>query len=169
MKKSVRLLSALMTVLMITALFACTKKPSDGKENTGTGASTEGNETQYKADYLPTDTYGGRSFRVGIFDEEGSYDITAENATNTVDKAVYDRNKLIEQRYDVDIKEIKVADTYDDAFYAYQTNYLASEDVYDVCKQIMRNAWLASVEGILFTLLTVCAMCKTEIVLMFTM
>lgn len=146
MKNSVRLLSALLAALMMAVLFACTKTPSEQKGTDG-GTTATGDETHFVADYLPTDTYDGRSFRVGIFDVEGSYDIAAEDATNTVHKAVYDRNNLIEDRYDIDIKEVKVADTYDDAFYAYQDYYLSSEDVYDVCKQIMRNAWMAVVAG----------------------
>lgn len=149
MKNSVRLLSALLAALMMAVLFACTKTPSEQKGTDG-GTTATGDETHFVADYLPTDTYDGRSFRVGIFDVEGSYDIAAEDATNTVHKAVYDRNNLIEDRYDIDIKEVKVADTYDDAFYAYQDYYLSSEDVYDVCKQIMRNAWMAAVAGMFF-------------------
>lgn len=148
MKKSVRILSVLLALLLLALFVACQPNGTPSQtDNKGTAGTQSGDESQYVADYLPTDTYDGRSFRVGIWGAEGSYDIQVEDTTNTIDKAVYERNLLIEERYDIDIKEVKVADSYDDAFYAYQTYFQSSEDVYDICKQIMRNAWLAAVGG----------------------
>ncbi|MBE6637722.1 MAG: hypothetical protein E7618_07990 [Ruminococcaceae bacterium] len=157
MKLNAKFLAGLLALLMLMATFvACTN--GDGPAGSSTDAATTDAETEgqelYVADYLPATTYDGRQFRIGTFGSE-KYVLTAEDVQgNVVDNAVYKRQSILEDRYDVTFFEKHLADSYDMAFAMYQTNFITQNDVYDIGKNIMRNAWLATVNGMVIPVST---------------
>ena len=152
MKKNAKLLAAFLALLMLVATFVACTNGSQGSDTTTDGAGTTGKpsgDTQelYVADYLPDTSYDGRHFRIGTFGSD-KYVLTSEDVQgNVVDNAIYTRQSIIEDRYDVIFEEKKMADSYDMAFAMYQTNYITENDAVDIGKNIMRNAWLATVNG----------------------
>ena len=146
MKKHIRAVSALLGLILFGGVFAACRTEGNSKP----GSSGDGTAVQtgdYAADYLPDEKFNGRTFTVASFGDVNSFDISQEDATNTFDKAKYQRNKLIEARYGIDFTENLIASGYDECYTAYMDNYRSQTYSYDICKNIMRNAWLAVVGG----------------------
>ena len=150
MKINAKLLAGLLAVLMLMATFVACNNTSGPSTGTGDGTTqtpvTEGEEL-HVADYLPNTTYDGRQFRIGTFGSD-KYVLTSEDVQgNVVDNAVYKRQSILEERYDVVFVENHRADSYDMAFAMYQTDYITQNDTVDIGRNIMRNAWLATTNG----------------------
>lgn len=146
MKKHTRVLSALLGLLMLCGIFAACRTGGGDKPGSG-GTETVPQTGNYVADYLPDGKFEGRTFTVANFGDVRSFDISQDDATNTFDKAKYQRNQLIEARYGMEFAENLIASGYDECYTAYMNNYQSGEYAFDVCKNIMRNAWLAVVGG----------------------
>lgn len=146
MKKYARVLSVLLCLLMLGSVFAACKREGGNSDSSGSG-DTVADTGDYVAEYLPDENFNGRTFTVANFGTENSFDISQDDATNTFDKAKYERNKLIETRYGIEFTENLIATGYDEGYSAYMSNHLSNDYAFDVCKNIMRNAWLAVVGG----------------------
>lgn len=146
MKKHIRAVSALLGLVLSGGVFAACRTGENNKPG-NSGDVTAEQTGNYAADYLPDEKFNGRTFTVANYGGVNSFDISQEDATNTFDKAKYQRNKLIEARYGIDITENLIASGYDECYTAYMANYLSQTYSYDICKNIMRNAWLAVVGG----------------------
>lgn len=157
MKKSMRILSALLVFITLFSTIACsdTSKPTTEKETTASqngGETTPDSEdvtTELQPD-IPSDLdFKGESFvflTSGSADTNGvdweTYDIWVEGMTgDVINDAVYDRNLYINETYNVNIEQVKSTGTvYDQA----QTSILAQADEYDaIMAQIQASATMA--------------------------
>jgi hypothetical protein len=114
--------------------------------------ATEEKPSHYSADYLPKVTYGGYEFRVmtpknGSFDHLISLEADVEEETGeTLPDAIYKRNRLIEERYDIIFKGVVVA-SYDVCFDNFKKAVRSASEDFDLCMLLPRYAWSQSVEG----------------------
>ena len=113
MKKHTRVLSALLGLLMLCGIFAACRTGGGDKPGSG-GTETVPQTGNYVADYLPDGKFEGRTFTVANFGDVRSFDISQDDATNTFDKAKYQRNQLIEARYGMEFAENLIASGYDE-------------------------------------------------------
>ncbi len=126
-----RIALILLSLLMVVGASACTK------ENEKDPKETQEKETVEPSliDQLPTVTYNNDDFTFLIRDMEEYFpDVIVEEISATsreVDKAVFERNEAIMERYEVDFKYVKKKQGTE--FLAEVTNAIAGgSDVYDV-------------------------------------
>ena len=111
MKLSNRAISSLLLTAMLATLAACGSEPSAGgnDETTSGKASDTVTETVEKAD-IPEDKYEGYEFRMlGKETPEASSvnELFAESETgDTLNDAIYQRNRMVEERFDIKMKLI---------------------------------------------------------------
>ena len=117
MKKHTRVLSALLGLLTLCGIFAACRTGGGDKPGSG-GTETVPQTGNYVADYLPDGKFEGRTFTVANFGDVRSFDISQDDATNTFDKAKYQRNQLIEARYGMEYDENLIASGYDECYTA---------------------------------------------------
>ena len=134
MKKIVRLL--LLGALIASQLAACGETTPSGGEQTTIPDETTASDTEYSYPY-PAEGYGGEEF--GILNIEYIFtmhcQIEREQLTGDVlDDAVFNRNKLIETKFDIVLKEHRVTDTWELKACAgeAQKMILAGDDEFDV-------------------------------------
>ena len=107
---------------------------------------------KYVADYLPDITFDGYEFRIVAPLAVGGSPLNicfadvSEQTGDTVDDAIYKRNRLIEERYGINIKQIGVND-YTDLSAAFNKSVKAGSDDFDLCMQISRDAWASALKG----------------------
>ncbi|MBQ8402705.1 MAG: hypothetical protein IJX14_12335, partial [Clostridia bacterium] len=97
------LAALLLTVSALTACGGGESAEETAGETTAQAAETtaETEETKYVADYLPDVTYDGYQYRIISYDE---YPAHVEELTGEViDDAIFARNTLIEETYDIEI------------------------------------------------------------------
>ena len=118
---SLRIAAGLLALLMLV-LASCSEKPGEARPDASTPASTpDAAETEptVEEEYdpfseLPSDQYGGRSFHL-LAREAYLYELWTEEMTGDVfNDAVFDRNSLVEARYDVKIEPIPIAGEWGD-------------------------------------------------------
>jgi hypothetical protein len=155
MKKLLTLLFA--GVLVFISLFSCSDNTSsDSTETTlttttalGQTVETAPDITTYHADYLPDIKYDGYEFRMVAPTTDVNL-ITAADITeqvgDTVNDAIYERNRTIEEQYDILFKQIDV-ENYDALQKLFRSSVLAASDDFDLCMLISRDAWAISLEG----------------------
>ncbi|MCL2814124.1 MAG: hypothetical protein FWD23_05940 [Oscillospiraceae bacterium] len=107
-------------------------------------------QKKYAADYLPDKTYGGYEFRMvilarGQFDFITEADIEEETG-DTVYDAIYKRNRLIEEKYDVKFKQSTVSE-YPALTSTFKKSTAAGSDDFDLCMIISRDAWAQALTG----------------------
>ncbi len=105
-------LSLILTLIIVGSFFASCKENEN--KTSGSSHDTEGLSTsEYKAD-LPQKDYKGYEFRILQRDHSqgwGEKGFFAESdSSNVFDAAVYKRNGIIENRYNIAIKTIEVVD-----------------------------------------------------------
>ena len=104
-------ISAVLTAVMIIGFTACggtveTASPETPSGQTAANAETaEETEFRYKADYLPDAGYGGYEFRIVAYDEYPADQ--QEESGNLINDAIYQRNRLVEEQYDIKISETR--------------------------------------------------------------
>ncbi|MCL2816443.1 MAG: hypothetical protein FWD23_17750 [Oscillospiraceae bacterium] len=148
-------------ILVVTAfLFAgCKNNTTDKTESTNEilqsgefNNESESETVNYYASYLPDKDCEGYEFRViglanGYFGLNPAVDVEAENG-ETVNDSVYKRNRLIEERYNIRIKQTTVAG-YDDPTIKFKTSVFAGSDDFDLCLMISRDAWAQAISGMI--------------------
>ena len=127
-----KLCSLLFALLLLFACVACTvNDPGDDSDGTKTPIADGGDDDRLSAsDGLPDTKFNGARYRVSCTDWF-DYEVFAEDTQDVCDAAVYNRNIMIEDRFDVEIvpvvtpmgnqlnheKEIRrILDAGDDAF-----------------------------------------------------
>lgn len=143
MKKRIKisaLLCGLLAVLMMLPFFAsCKSKPSGNR-----GETTEKEPNLYQDDLGDFD-FGNEEFHVlSVKSSVGTnttFDVTLEESTDKVNKAIYDRNREIEDRFNM----VFVAHTasYEGCYSTLQQEVMAPTVYYDLIMLINRNAYTA--------------------------
>lgn len=138
------------TILLIIPLFsACAQ--STGTDEVTTAVETKPDtELVYSADNIPDFDFNGYTFRMVTVSED-VYSLTlAANATEergeVVNDAIYKRNRIIEDRYNMVFKQLDVA-AYDKLTSAFKTAVTAASDDFDLCLVICRDAFSVALDG----------------------
>jgi len=127
MKNKLRFISAVLVLLMLLPLvFACGKNTDKTSGNDQNPAQEQADDSEQAAEEekilpdLPDADYNGHVFNILTFGVASSYeweqvDLTAtdENSGDTINDAVYKRNKAVEEKYNIKLNEIHL---YDSAF-----------------------------------------------------
>ena len=96
-------------ILLLTAMLTTPFLTACGGGETETTAQTTAAETEaetefrYTADYLPDVTYDGYAYRIHAFEENPAH--VDEPSGDIVDDAIYQRNMLIEEQYDITFEQ----------------------------------------------------------------
>ena len=149
-----KLLSMILVILIICALaVSCGNAQSGTNETTGVGnetgnaADTIANElTAY--DFLPKKTYNGEKFVV-VTPETGTrylpgQIITEEATGDIIMDAAYDRNRIVEEKFDVVIEHIPIASA--NYYTNLKTNIMAGDSTYDLAAAFLRPLATLAVE-----------------------
>ena len=138
---------------------SCNKNPS-GNSNNNSSLNTEnlGKTTTdlipekivYKADYLPEADYGGYEFRIVCFpsDFSGMYtsSVIEEESGDRVNDAIFRRNRIIEEKYNIIFKQISNTDLWD-LRPMFLKSVLSDSDDFDTCMMISWYAWEQALQG----------------------
>ena len=98
----------------------------------------------YKADYLPDSDFDGYLFR--LVDCEADITHFDEDSADAMHSEMYRRDALLESRYNFEFTSKTVA-SYDLMTTEFYTNAMSQSDNFDLCKLIMRDAFLMATEG----------------------
>ncbi len=146
MKKRIFLM--LLAALLCTSAFAS----CGGETETDTTAQTAAAETEaetefrYKADYLPDVTYDGYTYRIHAYEENPAH--VDEPSGDIIDDAIYQRNILIEEQYDIAFEQTLIPYTeYEKASEFMRNAGRAQSDDTDLCYLGFRNAYNLVLEG----------------------
>jgi len=136
---------------MLTAILVSCDKSGD----TGTGQTSAGDgvdEFSYKADYLPAADYGGYEFRIAAYaEEDGTLRTSADKDSEigeVVNDALYNRNRLIESRYNIKIREITMANGTFSLDY-FTKSVRSGMDEFDLCQLVISQAFSAALDGLI--------------------
>ncbi|MCL2814622.1 MAG: hypothetical protein FWD23_08485 [Oscillospiraceae bacterium] len=160
LKKIILIFLALFTAIAVGA--GCNKEntPENGGQTKteaedDRAAPDNNGEFKYIADYLPDVKYNGYEFRVlstpnTAYDGlHTAFDVEEETGSN-VEDAIYKRNRIIEEKYDIKIKQIE-ATGWDDCVAKFKKSTSAASDDFDLCMLISREAWAAAIDGRIVT------------------
>ncbi|MBQ3176278.1 MAG: hypothetical protein IJB52_00495, partial [Clostridia bacterium] len=145
-----RITAMLLAAMLLSVLASCgggeTVEETTAAENAVQKTAAETEETRYTADYLPAVTYDGYQYRIISYDE---YPAHVEELTGEViDDAIFERNTLIEETYDIAI----VQELYPFTEYTKVTDLMtnagrAQSDDFDLATLVFRGAYYAVLEG----------------------
>ncbi|MBQ8508564.1 MAG: hypothetical protein IJ493_01515 [Clostridia bacterium] len=157
MKKAITLI--LLAVLAAQTLSACGSTQSGG-DTTASGDTTTSNGTSASGEYsypYPAEGYGGEEFNIlNMHDMYGMMSVIEreEITGETLDDAIYNRNRLIESKFDITLKETIIEDDWEFKTLAgvAQTTILAGDDTYDLMYIPMAGSAALISEGYFFNL-----------------
>jgi len=149
----------LIASMFLILIAGCDSKTSGDTKTGETNApdKAEVDETakvakQYVADYLPDMKFDGYEFRIvspngGIFVDYLEFWADAEEENGDVlNDALYKRNRIIEERYDIKIKQIGV-DDWPQLLPLFKKSVAGGTDDFDLCMLISREAWSTGLTG----------------------
>lgn len=149
-KTSVRRISLMLSLLVTASLAAAcgdtAEKPAeDTKPTVTTEAVTE--DTSYHADYLPDVDYGGYEYRVLDYEE---YPIEiGEQSGSIINDAIYTRNRLIEERYNIHfVAKTFLYTNYPDVKSEFDRAGRAQSDDFELAELTFRDAYNTILEGL---------------------
>jgi len=128
-----------------------TNTSTDSPENKNDDTmKTDAEPTKYVAGYLPEKNYDGYEFRMVAYDGT-DWDLTTaanieEETGDTVNDAIYKRNRLIEEKYNINFKQIG-SPYYYDLTSTFKKSTTAGSDDFDLCMLIARDAWATALTG----------------------
>ena len=151
-----KIISAFLALFVFMAIAAgCNSKGSPGGESKSTEEGSQAapestTEFRYASSALPDAKYGGYEFRVlstpnTVYGINTAFDIEEETGSG-VDDAIYKRNRIVEERYDVKMKQIE-GKAWDDCVSRFKKSVNAGSDDFDMCMLISREAWPAAISG----------------------
>ena len=117
---------------------------------TATAADKE-KPSQYVAGYLPDADYGGYEFRM-VTPPNGLWNLLSleadveEETGDILYDAIYKRNRLIEERYNIVFKGV-VLGGYDACMSSFQKSSQSGSDDFDLCMMIPQQAWPQALAG----------------------
>lgn len=143
-----KLASLFLAILLLISCIGCAiKEQTDASPNADTQNIESEEETTvfvYQADYLPDRDFEGYVFRVVTVDWLPT-DV-AEETGDVVNDSYYKRNRLIEQKYNIDFSQTDVP-TYMAQTDTFRRSTLAASDDFDLCRLIMRDAFSFALDG----------------------
>ena len=141
-----------LTILFLACLLALSAVSCGGTTETAenlpaeTAAETEPEETGYHADYLPDVTYDGYLYRVASFADYPK-DIT-EPTGDLVDDAVYTRNMLLEEKYNIAFTTMEIPyNEYSKNLELMKNAAMAQSDDFDLCVLVLKDAYNSVLDG----------------------
>jgi len=146
MKKRIFLM--LLAALLCTSAFASCGGETETDTTVQTAAAETEAETEfrYKADYLPDVTYDGYTYRIHAYEENPAH--VDEPSGDIIDDAIYQRNILIEEQYDIAFEQTLIPYTeYEKASEFMRNAGRAQSDDTDLCYLGFRNAYNLVLEG----------------------
>ncbi len=139
-------------LLCAASIIACGDQDTsiDAIQTTSLVSETQSQEesTGYSADYLPDADYEGYSFRIAAY-EEYPLHMEEENG-NMIDDAIFKRNQLAEEKFNIDINETRytyAGGNYQKVYNLLNTSALAGSDDYDLYFLVFPNAYQALIKG----------------------
>ena len=158
MNKRKKPLAGMLALFVLMCLFAgCKSGPGEESGKTDGGPGEKPSEAQEQAteknaaDYLPAADYAGYEFKVVAIPNTSydgahtAFDIEAESG-DLIEDAVYKRNRIVEQRYNIKIAQIEES-TWEKCIARFQKSVKAGSDDFDMCTLISREAWKYAIEG----------------------
>ena len=160
---SVSLRAWVLALAMLVCLApGCSDRPPDdgasetlpsGPDEATSEAAAE--KTGYSADYLPDADYGGYEFRMvavlpDAMSSSRAFVDVEEETGDIVDDAIYQRNRLIEGRYNIRFRQIGVPD-WNSLLPKFQKSISAASDDFDMCMLIGVFAWDEVLKGTVVT------------------
>ncbi len=137
-------------LLLCTPIFVSCGEDTPTAETSGTTvtettAETE-EETAYTADYLPDVTYDGYEYRLIAYEEYPAH--MTEPSGDLVDDAIYTRNMMVAEKYDVNFVETRYPYTnYNDVNTLMTNAGRAQSDDFDLAKLVFRHAFTGVTTG----------------------
>ena len=154
-KKILALLLSLTICISLAASCTQSDNPKDGKEKETESREAESakaiKSSDDEADYLPDETYGGYEFRIvtppnGYFNMISLEADVEEETGDTLYDAIYKRNRIIEQKYDIVFKNI-IVDNFIEMLNTFTKGVLTASNDFDLCTLLPRDAWSQALEG----------------------
>ncbi len=148
-KKNILVILVLLLALQSTSCSSDSdSKTTDNSNETpaATEVSSETETDRYIADYLPEKDFGGYSFRMVNIEEDifAPEELTGESLNDSV----YERNRLIEEEYNVVLTQTQ-ANTWDKNYAVLEQCSRAQTDDFDLIRLIMREAFPATLNHII--------------------
>ncbi len=149
--KHTKFLAILLALLLASAsMAACggatTETTADTASTTTAAAETAPEETKYVADYLPDVDYNGYEYRIVEYEEWPAH--VDEPSGDVVDDAIYQRNTLIEETYNISFTTTPYLFTdYGQVTTLVQTAGRAQSDDFDLATVVFRGAYQNVLEG----------------------
>ncbi len=158
MKKSVltRVLCILLLLSLVAVFAACEEtEETSGASSTSSGTSSETSEAPLFSN-LPETTFGGADFVILVngdcYDQYASAEVLPQESSDTgLSTAVKARNDLIEERFDVVLKEQRTETTADMINFL-RNNAAAGLSEYDMVMPFMSEAATLATEGMFLDL-----------------
>ncbi len=148
--KHTKLLAILMAILLTsTAMASCggtTAETTADTASTTAAAETEPELTKHVADYLPDKDYAGYEYRIVEYEEWPAH--VDEPSGDVVDDAIYQRNALIEETYNIAFSTTPYLFTdYEKVTTLVQNAGRAQSDDFDLASLVFRGAYNNVLEG----------------------
>lgn len=146
-----------LTALILFQFFLSCSEPADAAvETTVADTAAETTELHFSADYIPDTDLGGYEFRI-VTVEQGVYSlILAANSTEengeVINDAIYKRNRIIEDRYNMKFTEIGVP-AYDALTSNFKKSVTAASDDFDLNLMICRDAFATALQDMVLSVL----------------
>ena len=107
-----KIIIMLLAIVMVFSVFACTKSGGNKQETNPPVVTDPTNEYNPESLDLPEMAFGGISYRVSTRQNALDYEVFAdETATDIRQQALYERNALVQDTYDVVIEPVICSDT----------------------------------------------------------
>ncbi len=139
-------------LLCAASIIACGDQDTsiDATQTTGLVSETQSQEesTGYSADYLPDADYDGYSFRIAAYEEYPLH--MEEESGNMIDDAIFKRNQLAEEKFNIDINETRytyASGNYQKVYDLLNASALAGSDDYDLYFLVFPHAYQALIKG----------------------
>lgn len=148
-----------LTIIILVPIFISCSEPADTTAETtsvSNDTTAETTELHYAADYIPDTDLNGYEFRI-VTVQKDVYSITlaadaSEENGEVINDAIYKRNRIIEDRYNMKLSEIDVA-TYDALTTNFKKSVTAASDDFDLNLMICRDAFSTALTGMVLSVL----------------
>jgi len=150
-KKKIGLFVLIFTLTVSFVAGCQSDNPSANTKETTVTDNTDVTDMNYAANYLPDADYGGYEFRI-VTPPNGSYNLMSleadveEETGDILYDAIYRRNRIIEERYNILFKSI-VVDNFNVCLQRFQKSSQSGSDDFDMCMLLPQSAWSQALEG----------------------